>query len=294
MAGDLAEPGTVSVKEVREELKHLSKEHGGKVPSIKLVQNVTLQELVKVRIYKNTDKSSVPVMMFFHGGNWTAGDLESHDILCRRFAAAGDVIVVSVDFRRPPESPYPAALDDAFLALNWVFKNIHNYGGNAFQIAVGGDSSGGNISAALTLLTRDRSGPMIGFQYLIYPVTNLDSLTLKSYEYFAQGFFLRTTDVAEGISQYVPNPEKRKEVYASPMLASNLGVLPPGIVVTAEFDPVRDDGEEYARRVNAFGGRLEVSRYRGMIHGFISSDFFPESEMAIKEIVNKVQKRFSP
>lgn len=282
-----------SAEEARQELIEFSKKYGGKIVSIKSIKDIEIEAPLKVRIYKNHNHVSVPVLIFLHGGGWHSGDLETHDRLCRRLAAAGDVVVVAIDFRKAPESPYPIALEDSFKALEWIYKNVHRYGGNAFHLAIGGDSAGGNMAAALTMMARDRKGPRIGFQFLLFPITNLDTLQFKSYEDFSEGYWLRTKRIAESIDQYIPENEKRKEAYASPMLSSNLGQLPPGIVVTAEFDPLRDDAEEYVKRVNAIGGNLELVRYKGMLHDFVFSDFFPESEEVIQSIILKIGKQFA-
>jgi acetyl esterase len=291
--GDSPEPGTVSIQETRQGLKDITTKYGGATIPIEIVRDLAVSNDVKIRLYKNHQKENVPVMIFFHGGAWRAGDLDTHDSLCRRMAKAGEVIVVSVDFRRSPEHEYPTAIEDAFFALNWVHQHIKEFGGDPQKIAVGGDSSGGNISAALTLYTRDFKGPVIGFQFLFYPALNLYETNSKSYQNFANGYFLRKRDMDEAIGQYIPDVERRKEPYASPLFETNFKNIPPGVVVTAEFDPLRDEGEAYGNLLKKNGIQMDVIRYPGTIHGFVSAELFPESDIVINDLIKRILINFN-
>jgi len=178
--------------------------------------------------------------------------------------------VVSVDYRLAPENPFPAAVDDAYAALQWVSENAESLGGDPSRIAVAGDSAGGNLSAVVSLRARDRNGPKVSCQALIYPATDPSSLDTQSQNDFATGFLLTKEGLEWFRSQYLPRPEDRVDPYASPLLAPDHSNLPPAVVITAQFDPLRDEGEAYAEKLRQAGVPVEVVRYESMIHGFVS------------------------
>ena len=231
---------------------------------------------VAVRIYKPIAGASLPVLVYFHGGGWVIGSIETHDGTCRELAAQAGCAVISVEYRLAPENPYPAAAEDSYAAVQWVAANAEALGLDASRIAVGGDSAGGNLAAATALMARDRGGPGLVMQLLIYPVTDAD-FERKSYLQNGTGMFLEADAMKWFWDNYVPDPATRKEGYAAPMHADDLSKLPPTLVITAEFDPLRDEGEAYARRLEAAGVETGLARYDGMIHGFFAMTLLLES-----------------
>jgi acetyl esterase len=225
-----------------------------------------------------------PVVVFFHGGGWVLGDLSSHENLCRALANESKTIFAIVDYRLAPEHPFPAAVDDAFAAVSWVSAHAPEFGGDPARLAVCGDSAGGNLSAVVTLMARERGGPSIAFQALAYPITDFEPDS-GSYREFAEGFFLTRSEMLWYWDQYVPNVEDRRQPLVSPNRADDLSGLPPALVVTAGCDVLRDEGEAYARRLSDAGVPVRLSRYDGMIHGFLRRyPFFDRGKAAVEEI----------
>ncbi len=223
---------------------------------------------IPVRVYTPAGTAPFPVLVYFHGGGWVIGNLETHDPLCRRLANAAGCLVVSVDYRLAPEHPYPAAPEDAHAATRWVAENAAALGGDPRRIAVGGDSAGGNLTAVVSLMARDRGGPRLVFQLLVYPVTDVPGTEYASYRDNAEGYFL-TADMMHWFWNHYCGPEVNlTDPYLCPVKARDLRELPPALVVTAEFDPLRDEGEAYANRLREAGVPTELKRYPGMIHGF--------------------------
>ena len=220
-----------------------------------------------IRIYDPATREQAPVVAYFHGGGWVVGDLETHDAGCRKLAAETGAIVVSVDYRLAPEHPFPAALEDCYAAVDWLAANGESVGGDSDRLVVAGDSAGGNLAAATTLLARERNGPEIAYQLLVYPVTG-DPTTTPSYEANAEGYLLTTRDMEWFADQYVAREVDRYNILVSPRFAADLSVLPPATVVTAGFDPLRDDGAAYADRLQEAGVAVNYRNYPEMIHGF--------------------------
>jgi acetyl esterase len=247
-----------------------------------------------VRIYHPSAQSApLPVIVYFHGGGWVLGDLDSHDNVCRALAVKAGAVVVAVDYRLAPEHPYPAAVDDAHAAVRWVADNADSIGADAARIAVAGDSAGGNLAAAVSLLARER-GPALRAQALIYPGVDMMTLDRPSLLDFAEGLFLTHARIEWFKDQYIPDRARRGEPLASPLLAADHRGLPAAIVVTAQFDPLRDEGEAYARALEGAGVPVELKRYEGVIHGFVSMDrWFPESATAIELIGASLRQHFS-
>lgn len=222
-----------------------------------------------VRIYRPSDAPNLPVLVYFHGGGWVIGSLETHDGTCRALAKGSPCVVVSIDYRLAPEHRYPAAAEDCYAATQWVADHANELGIDATRIAVGGDSAGGNLAAAVSLMARDQSGPSIAFQLLIYPVTDAD-FSRVSYIDNAEGYFLTTSSMKWFWDHYVPDVGDRTQAYCAPIHAADLSGLPPALVITAEFDPLRDEGEAFAVRLKEAGVSTQATRYDGMIHGFFS------------------------
>ncbi|MDG3002926.1 alpha/beta hydrolase [Paludisphaera mucosa] len=233
-----------------------------------------------------------PVVVYFHGGGWVVGDLASHEGLCRALANASGAVVVSVGYRLAPEHPFPAAVEDAYAAFAWFAAQAAEVGGDPTRVAVCGDSAGGNLAAAAALMARDRGGPAPAFQALAYPVLDCDYET-ESYRRFAVGHFLTRSEMMWYWDQYVPALKDRLNPYASPLRAADFSNLPPALVITAGYDVLRDEGERYAARLDAAGTPVRLSRYPGMIHGFLRRyPFFAEGRRAVDEVAGALRGAF--
>jgi acetyl esterase len=207
------------------------------------------------------------LLVFLHGSGFTIFDLDTHDHECRLLATLGRAVVVSVDYRLAPEHKFPAAVVDARGALHWAAEHADGLGADPARLAVGGDSAGGNLAAVVAQIARDEGGPAVAFQMLVYPVTDLRGEHPSRLEN-REGFLL-TADLMEWFeAQYLNDDGERTDPRASPLLAESFSDLPPALVITAEYDPLRDEGDEYAQRLRAAGVPVTLSRYRGAVHGF--------------------------
>ena len=230
-----------------------------------------------------------PALVYFHGGGWVIGDLESHDNFCRALANRTQAVIVSVDYRLAPEHRYPAAAEDCYAATRFVAECGGEIGVDGARIAVAGDSAGGNLAAAVALMARDRSGPPLRHQVLIYPVADHDFDT-ASYRDNATGYLLSREGMQWFWSHYVPNAAQRNEAYAAPLRAEKLALLPPATVITAEYDPLRDEGEAYAVRLRDAGVATVATRYDGQIHGFVSLfEVFDQGRTATEQIAEALR-----
>ncbi len=230
---------------------------------------------IPVRVYKPELERPLPTLVFFHGGGWVIGSLDSHDGTCRELARKVACAVVSVDYRLAPEHPYPSAAEDCYAATCWVSEHGTELGVDSSRLAIGGDSAGGNLAAVVAQMARDRGGAALAFQLLIYPVTDSD-FSRASYQENAEGYLLETAAMRWFWDHYVPDPAQRREPYCAPLRAADLSGLPPALVLTAELDPLRDEGEAYGRRLAAAGVPVTVTRYAGMIHGFFGMGMLVE------------------
>lgn len=239
--------------------------------------------ILPARVYRPARGGSRPIIVYFHGGGWTTGDLDVGDATCRALAAGADAVVVNAGYRLAPEAPFPAGCDDAYAATRWAQDHADQIGGDAARAAVAGESAGGNLAAATALRYRDEGRPPLRLQVLIYPA--LDSaMSAPSYKEFESGYFLTRKLMAASWVEYAG--ERLDDPYASPMHAPDLRGLPPALVIGAEFDPLRDEGEGYARRLRDAGVQARATRYRGMIHGFLSmATVFDEANAALEECI---------
>ena len=222
---------------------------------------------VPVRIYTPAGDGPRGVLVYFHGGGWVIGDLETVDGPCRMLANAADVVVVSVDYRLAPEHRHPAAFEDCYAVTEWVAAHASELGADPARLAVGGDSAGGQLAAAVTLHARDHSGPAIAFQLLIYPVTDF-AFTNASQIENGEGYLLQRATMQWFWAHNLGATDPGKDQTAFPARADSLVGLPPAFVATAEYDPLRDEGEAYAQALAAAGVEVSALRYDGMIHGF--------------------------
>jgi acetyl esterase len=221
---------------------------------------------IPVRIYRPEAGTTLPVVVFFHGGGWVLGNIETHDGTCRALANRSGAVVVSVDYRLAPEAPFPAAVDDCITVTRWVHANGAELGVDPSRLAVAGDSAGGNLAAVVSLAARD-GGPAIAFQLLIYPAVDAH-MTAASIKENGEGYFLTETDMVWFYGHYAPD---RDDWRASPLLAKDLSGLPPALVITAGYDPLRDEGEAYAERLREAGVEVTLKREPDLVHGFINA-----------------------
>jgi acetyl esterase len=243
---------------------------------------------IPVRIYTPAGKGPFPVFVNLHGGGWVIGDLETSDAACRDLCRTAGCIVVSVDYRLAPEHPFPAAVDDSFAATAWVAGHMEEIGGNG-RLAIGGESAGGNLATVVCQRARDAGGPAIDYQLLLYPVTDAD-LERGSYRENGSGYLLELDTMRWFWNHYCPDPADRVSPAASPLRARDLTGLPPALIVTAEFDPLRDEGEAYAAAIRAAGGTAEALRFDGLVHDFFATaQIFASSRTAFEEVCGKLK-----
>jgi acetyl esterase len=232
-----------------------------------------------------------PLIVYFHGGGWTIGDLDTCDSVCRFLAANVSAAVLSIEYRLAPEHPFPAAVEDAFAAYRWAAVDNTRLGVDPQRIAVAGDSAGGNLAAALSLLARDEPGPSPAMQALIYPVTDTVG-GQRSRDEFAKGFLLAKADMDWFEHHYLPPGVDHADPRVSVLRAEGLSGLPPAYVATAGFDPLRDEGEAYAVRMQEAGVQVTLRRHPGLIHGFANMTAISETaRAAMLELAEAIRLR---
>ena len=259
-------------------------------PEVASVEDTKAGE-IPIRVYKVSEDGKQPVVVFFHGGGWVIGDLETHDGACRQLAIAAQCTVVAVDYRLAPEHPFPAAIDDCFEATKWVAENAGSLGVDANKLCVAGDSAGGNLAACVCLKARDADGPAIGFQLLIYPVTDA-RMNTESYEANKDGYML-TRDGMQWFWDHYTGGQHLSNPHASPLVAPDLAGLPAACVITAEYDPLRDEGEAYGEALQTAGVTTNTVRFDGMIHGFFAmTDMLEGSRKAMDLAAAEIRQVF--
>lgn len=235
---------------------------------------------VRCRLYRSTDDNAAPLLIYYHGGGWVIGDLESHDDICRKLARDAKCSVIAVDYRLAPEHPAPASHEDCIAATKWIFANATSLAVDPARIAIGGDSAGGNLSAVVSM----HAGVKPVFQLLVYPATDM-RMGQVSHRENAQGYLLTEDSMKWFIGHYLQGDDtKRNDPLYSPLLSDDatLKKSPPTLVITAEYDPLRDEGEEYAARLNSVGVPASVVRFRGQIHAFFGmSELLDDAAAAI-------------
>jgi acetyl esterase/lipase len=241
-------------------------EPGPELPDVRDLPVVVGTDEITVRVYTPDAAGQLPAHVYFHGGAFWLGDLEQGDADCRFLARDAGCVVVSVDYRLAPEHPFPIPAEDCYAATAWVVEHAAELGVDPTRVSVGGASAGGILAAAVSLMARDRGGPNLVFQVLDIPVTD-SRMNTASYEDFAEGYLLTRAAMEQGWGYYLADPADAVNPYASPMHATDLAGLPPALIVTAQYDPLRDEGEEYGRRLQAAGVPATIRRWDGMIHG---------------------------
>lgn len=261
------------------------------------VENLTIpgpEEEIPVRIYTPEGNSPFPLLVYFHGGGWVVGDLDAVDNTCRALCLGAGCMVISVDYRLAPEYKFPAALEDAYAAIQWLAANASGMGGDATRLAVAGDSAGGNLAAAVALMARDKGELSLSYQLLIYPVTHCYFDT-ESYLTYGEGDYgLRRDEMIWFWQHYLADEAEGKNPYASPLLAEDLSGLPPALIVTAECDILRDEAEAYAASLKAAGVSVQLWRVKGMIHNFVSmAQVLHQGKDAIAYISAQLRQAFA-
>jgi acetyl esterase len=239
---------------------------------------------IKIRTYHPEQGGHSGGLVYFHGGGFVLGNLDGHDALCRQLCVDARCAVVSVDYRLAPEHKFPAAVDDAWAATVWVHAHAAELDFDPGKLAVGGDSAGANLAAVVSQLAKQRGGPRLALQLLIYPVTDIRTFDRPSALENAEGKLLSRADMIWFTAQYVRDDRDKHDPLVSPLAASDLSNLPPALVITAEHDPLRDEGNAYGEALRAAGNRVQLTCYPGMIHGFVSMyAFVDQGRLAVRE-----------
>lgn len=238
---------------------------------------------IPLRVYTPVaaGQDPMPALIYYHGGGFVIGNIETHDGLCRMMANEGGIRVISVDYRLAPENKYPAAIDDAFAALTWVSANAAHIGVDANRIAVGGDSAGGALAAEVAQLAKAKGGLTLAYQMLLFPVTQIGGET-SSLKEFAVGYFLERETLDWFYSSYLPADADKSDAKLSPLLAADLSGLPPAYVMLGGYDPLHDEGLQYAEKLRAAGVKVNIADYPSMVHCFVYlQSFLPQAHEAL-------------
>jgi Esterase/lipase len=250
---------------------------------------------ITLRLYKPEGKLPLPVVMFFHGGGWVWGNLGNHDSLCSQIANLSSCAVISVDYHLAPEHKFPEPVEDCYCAFIWALENSRKYGCDPSRLAVCGDSAGGNLSAVITHMARDRGVSSIGYQILMYPELDLSSFDYESFKLTGIDDVISKEGVIWSIEQYLSNEDERFNPYVSPLLARDFSDLPPAHIIVAGFDVLRDEGYAYATKLRKAGVPVTVKCYESLIHGFFTMDALSdavrpvivETADLLKKVLNK-------
>ncbi|MFB4165948.1 alpha/beta hydrolase [Alteribacillus sp. JSM 102045] len=245
------------------------------------------QKNIPVRIYRYSDAEDAPVILYFHGGAFLEGygSIDTHDNVVRSLAARTGAVVITPGYRVAPDHIFPAAVNDSYRSLEWAYENAEQFGGNPEKIAVAGDSAGGNLAAVTALKARDENGPDLFAQLLYYPLTTFKEVEFDSRSTYDSGYYLLSRKVMlKAREAYTPESSMWDNPYTSPLEAENLEGLPPAMVITAQYDPLRDEGELYAEKLHESGTPVKTVRYNGVMHGFVSFfEIMKSGEMALNE-----------
>ena len=283
-------PPEVTAAMVREAAKQVMPPSvGAPVHEVRELQVAGAAGPLKVRLYRPAAQQRLPLIVFFHGGGFVLCDLDTHDALCRSLANATGCAVAAVDYRLAPETPFPGPVEDCYAALVALAARADELGVDATRLSVCGDSAGGNLATVVARLAQERGGPRLRHQALLCPVTDAacDSASMTS---LAGGYFLSRDMMRWFWNCYLPAPDDVRNPLASPLRAEDLSGLPPATIVTAEFDPARDEAETYADRLRDAGVPVVARRYLGMIHGFMSMPLVtPLAERALADVAQDIR-----
>jgi acetyl esterase len=295
-ASGLAPVFTLPVEEARERMRSLfvSNEPPESVGAVVDTHIPCEWGNMGIRIYTPVGEGKFPVFVFFHGGGWVLNSIETHDSVCRRLTNLSDCIVISVDYRLAPEHKYPAAIEDAYAAVEWAISNADKINGDSAKIIVGGDSSGATQATVVCMMARDRGTLNICYQVLIYPPTDHYDPGTESYVENGYGYPVGKDFMVWVWNHYLPDTVNLDDPYVCPLRAKDFSGLPPAIVLTAPYDPLRDEGEAYARKLQDAGIEVDLKQYDGMMHGFIMQyRIMKQGAEALERIAAGIKKRFS-
>ena len=263
----------------------------GPAPRMARVEDHTIEQpdgSFQVRVLVPLEPAA-GVIVYYHGGGWVVGSIDESETLGRKLAERTSCAVVLVDYRLAPEHRYPVAVDDSYAALEWAAEHMNEIAGGEVPLIVAGDSAGGNLSAVMSLRARDRNGPNIAMQVLIYPVTDAN-FDRPSYLDPENQLMLTRDSMIWFFDHYIPDTAQRTEPEASPLYAEDLSGLPPAVLLTAEHDPLRDEGEEYAQRLEDAGVEVELQRHLGQMHAFFALLMLPGSERGMQQVVKAIRR----
>jgi acetyl esterase/lipase len=264
---------------------------GEEVAEVRDVQIPVKGGSIPARLYRPDGEGTLPVVVYYHGGGWLLGSVTAYDIVCRALANASGAVVLSIGYRLAPEHKYPTAVEDAYAAARWAAENAPDLGGDRRRVAVAGDSAGGNLAAVVALQARDLTGPRLGFQLLVYPVTTCD-LEL-GFDMTYEGYFLYRDELQWHQDNYLASPDQGRDWRVSPLEASDHSGLPPAFVISAECDPLHRQSELYAEKLRAAGVAAEQREYPGMIHGFFGLDMvFDQAADAMRDAGAAIREAF--
>ena len=284
------------------ERRHLTQPPPPEVAEVKPLQAQGPRDAIALRLYRplapgrqgSAAPAALPVLVFFHGGGWVIGDLDSHDTFCRELANGAGIAVVAVDYRLGPEHPFPAAVDDCVAATRWVHAQAAALGLDPARMAVGGDSAGGNLAAVVALAVREDAQLKLAYQLLIYPATD-QRRTAASHTQNGQGYLLTQDTMAYFHDHYISQPHHDTDWRASPLLHTNLAKLPPALVLTAGYDPLRDEGLQYAQALTEAGNRATHICFERQIHGFIlMGRVIDEANVAVAICAAELRRELAP
>lgn len=248
-------------------------------------------EKIRVRVYRPSDDHNLPLIVYYHGGGFVLRSIDSHDLVCRRLCKENQAVVVSVGYRLAPEHKFPIPHQDCYDATLWAANNARRLGANADELTVMGDSAGGNLATVVSILARDLGGPHIQQQVLIYPATDA-RLLHSSIETFGKGYFLTKPLIQWFVNHYADSEEDIYNPLMSPLLMEDLSNLPPTFIFTAAFDPLKDEGAAYAKRLEESGNEVEFKEYPNVIHGFFSMPkISKECLIAHQDILSFMERR---
>lgn len=248
---------------------------------------------IPIRVYTPEGKPLYPTLVFFHGGGFVLGTLDEFDSLCSYIASGAFGMVVSVDYRLAPEHKYPAAVEDAWAAVQWIASHTEELQADPRRIAVAGDSAGANLAANVTMLAKDNRFPFLVYQVLICPGLDWSNTETDSFRFFGDGLWLSKTNFGWYRNHYLKNPKQALDPQVSPLLAKDVSELPPAFILTAEFDVLRDQGEAYAERLKKADVPVTCTRYQGMLHDFVTvPGLFDQAWKAIDEICTALKSAF--
>ncbi|MDQ0889813.1 acetyl esterase [Paenibacillus sp. V4I9] len=267
------------------------------IEMVGVVENISIDGpygKIPLRIYKPEGNGPFPVFVYFHGGGWVLGSVDGkYDMICRKIVNSAHCAIVSVDYHLAPEYKFPTAVEDAYTATQWVSENAEHLGFDKLRLIIGGDSAGANLAAVVTHMAKEKTTPIISYQVLLYPTTDFNMRT-ESHKQLADGYYITHDFLLWFHEHYLNSPEEKLNPLVSPILNKDFTGLPPALIITAQFDPLRDEGKDYADRLKESSVPVIYSCYEGTIHGFVGyANVLDKGEQAIQEIAGALNDFFA-